>query len=154
MTQEGPIATLQRSRQLQRFSFQLTTALRRLTMENLTKNLPQIIGPRTATGLAVLAGYLVLVRKLRNLRRHRKHAEYPYKTREDFSKMTAEDACAIVVYCMTLEFPFTSEKALQFALFKYGLVHLTSVVTTYADIDVGRTVYRPSRNCCARRNSS
>ena len=89
------------------------------TMESITR-LFHILGPRATTGLAVLAGYLLLVRKLRHLRRDREHAAYPYKTRDDLSKMTAEHAWAIVKYCMTLEFPFMSEKALAFALFKYG----------------------------------
>lgn len=34
--------------------------------------------------------------------------------------MTTEHAWEITRYVMTLEFPFMSEKALQFALFKYG----------------------------------
>jgi hypothetical protein len=98
-----------------------------LAMESVSERLPQILGPRATTGLAVLAGYLLLIRKIRHLRRDRKHAEFPYKTREDFSKMTGEDAWAIVKYCMSLEFPFMSEKALSFALFKYGSLVRTTL---------------------------
>ncbi|KAF2804935.1 uncharacterized protein BDZ99DRAFT_467159 [Mytilinidion resinicola] len=51
-----------------------------------------------------------------------KHAKYPYKTRESYSKMTATDAYEIGKYVFSLEFPFTSEKAAQFALFRtYGV---------------------------------
>jgi hypothetical protein len=122
-------------------------------MESVT-SLPQILGPRATTGLAVLAGYLLLVRKLRYLRRDRKHAEYPYKTREDFAKMTAEDAWGIVKYIMSLEFPFMSEKALSFALFKYGsLVRPILAADVDADMSAELTAYQPSRNSCVRLNS-
>ena len=76
------------------------------------------LGPRTTAGLAVLVTYIALCRGLRYMRRDRKHAQYPYKTREDFRKMTAEDAFEIVRYVQGLEFPFLAEKALAFALFK------------------------------------
>jgi hypothetical protein len=59
-----------------------------------------------------------LCRGLRFVRREEKHALFPYKTREDFKKMTTEDAFEIVRYVQGLEFPFLSGKALAFALFK------------------------------------
>ena len=52
------------------------------------------------------------------MRRDRKHAQLPYKTREVFKNMTAEDAFEVVRYVQGLEFPFLAEKALAFALFK------------------------------------
>lgn len=88
-------------------------------MENVVKTLRQTLGSRATTALSVLTCYLLLCRSLRYLRKNRKHAQYPYKTREDFSKMTAEHAWEIVRYCMALEFPLISSKALAFALFRY-----------------------------------
>lgn len=78
----------------------------------------QSLGSTTATGLAVFVGYATLCRSLRYLRKNQKHAQTPYKTREDFKNMTAEDAFQIAKYVQTLEFPFTTVKALSFALFK------------------------------------
>ncbi|ORY07774.1 hypothetical protein BCR34DRAFT_16984 [Clohesyomyces aquaticus] len=80
-------------------------------------------------GLVSLTGYILLCRSLRYLRRDRKYAEYPYKTREDFSKMTAQHAWEIVYYLNTLEFPFMIEKALQFALFRtYGIPSISKLL--------------------------
>lgn len=62
---------------------------------------------------------MALCRALRYLRRDRKHAQLPYKTREDFKTMTAEDAWQITRYIQSLEFPWMSGKSLAFALFKY-----------------------------------
>lgn len=76
------------------------------------------IGLRTTAGLAVFVAYVALCRGLRFRRRDRKHAQYPFKTREDFKNMTGEDAFKIVEYVQAIEFPFTSKQALQFALFK------------------------------------
>ena len=78
----------------------------------------KLLASRTSTTLTVLAIYVAACRGMRFLRRDKKHAQYPYKTREDFSKMTAEDAWDINRDVMTLEVPFTTEKALQFALFR------------------------------------
>jgi len=83
-------------------------------MENFTN----VLGTRVTVTISVLIGYIALCRGLRYLRRDKKHAQYPYKTREDFSKMTAEHAFEISDYIMSLEFPFIAEKALQFALFR------------------------------------
>jgi hypothetical protein len=78
----------------------------------------KLLTSRTTTALAVFVAYVSLCRALRFLRRDRKHAQSPYKTREDFKKMTAEDAFQIVNYVQGREFPFISSKALSFALFK------------------------------------
>ena len=72
----------------------------------------------TAVGLAALVVWVSFCRGMRFLRRDTKHAELPYKTREDYKKMTAEDAFEIVKYVQSLEFPFTTGKALAFALFR------------------------------------
>lgn len=76
------------------------------------------LGPRTTAGLAIFATYVAVCRGLRYRRRDKKHAQYPYKTQEDYSKMTGEDAFEIIEYVQGLEFPWLSEKALAFALFK------------------------------------
>lgn len=66
-----------------------------------------------------IACYIALCRGLRYLRRDREHYQRAYKTREDFQKMTAEDAWQIVKYVQSLEFPWITEQALSFALFRY-----------------------------------
>jgi hypothetical protein len=78
----------------------------------------KLFASRTSTTLTVLAIYIAACRGMRFLRRDKKHAQYPYKTIEDFSKMTTEHAWEINRYVMTLEFPFLTEKAIQFALFR------------------------------------
>lgn len=53
---------------------------------------------------------------------NRKHAQYPYKDRASFAKMTMADAQDIQWYLYQVEFPFTTQKALEFALFRtYGI---------------------------------
>ncbi|KAF2182243.1 hypothetical protein K469DRAFT_637108 [Zopfia rhizophila CBS 207.26] len=80
-------------------------------------------------GFVALSSYLLLCRGLRYLRRDGKHAQYPYKSREDFSKMTAQHAFEITKYTISLEFPFTIEKALQFALFRtYGIPTISKLL--------------------------
>lgn len=77
------------------------------------------VPPWTTAVVGVFAGYVALCKGLRYLRRDQQHSQRPYKTREDFQKMTAEDAWQIIKYVLSLEFPFTAKKALEFALFKY-----------------------------------
>jgi hypothetical protein len=69
--------------------------------------------------LVGVAGYTLLCRILRYRRVNQKHAEYPYKTRESFAKMTNQHAYEIQKYLYTLEFPMVLEQALSFALFRY-----------------------------------
>lgn len=80
--------------------------------------LAQIFSSQASTGLVVLVAYVSLSRGFRYWRRDKKHAQYPYKTREDFKDMTAEDAFKIMQYVQSLEFPLISTKALAFALFR------------------------------------
>jgi hypothetical protein len=92
-------------------------------------------GPLATTVVGVLTGYVALCTALRYQRRDKKHAEMPYKTREDFKNMTGDDAWMIVQYIMSLEFPFLSEKALSFALFKYALLgHISVFLLTCQDL--------------------
>jgi hypothetical protein len=65
-----------------------------------------------------LTGYFALCRLLRYHARDRKAAQYPYKTKDDFKNMTTKHAWEIQRWLYYTEFPFTAEKALQFALFR------------------------------------
>jgi hypothetical protein len=77
-----------------------------------------MLGLHVSTGLAALVAYVTLCRGFRYWRRDQKHVQFSYKTREDFKKMTAEDAFQIMKYVYSLEFPFVAGKALAFALFR------------------------------------
>ena len=78
--------------------------------------------------LAILA-YLLLCRLLRYAWMYRKHAQYPYKDRASFAKMTMTDAQDIQWYLYQLEFPFTTQKALEFALFRtYGIPAISKLL--------------------------
>ncbi|KAE8154458.1 67 kDa myosin-cross-reactive antigen family protein [Aspergillus avenaceus] len=85
---------------------------------------------RIAVVAAIIATYLVLVaclrfRRLRNL--YRKY--HQYSTREGMAKMTEHDAWAIQTQLLQLEFPATSLKALQFALFRtYGIPSISRLL--------------------------
>jgi hypothetical protein len=81
-------------------------------------NITQSLASSTAVGVAALIVWVSFCRGMRFLRRDTKHAQYPYKTREDYKKMTADDAFEILKYVQSLEVPFTAGKALAFALFR------------------------------------
>ncbi|KAL5116727.1 hypothetical protein ACEQ8H_005339 [Pleosporales sp. CAS-2024a] len=88
-----------------------------------------ILGLRASTGLALLVAYVTFCRGSRFWRRDKKHAAYPYVTREDLKKMNTEDAFEIVKYVQGLEFPFISNKALSFALFRtYGIPSISKLL--------------------------
>lgn len=74
---------------------------------------------RVAATVGLITCYVAMCRGLRYLRRDTEQSQRAYKSREDFQKMTAEDAWEIVKYVQGLEFPWISKKALSFALFKY-----------------------------------
>jgi len=79
--------------------------------------------------LVGLIGYVGLCRLLRYNVRDGLYAKYPYKTKADLRKMTNQEAWAIQRRLMATEFPFTHEKALQFALFKtYGIPTMSSLL--------------------------
>ena len=63
-------------------------------------------------------GWLALVRLLRYQRRNQKQRQYAYKTHADMKNMTATHAFEIQKYLYDVEFPFTTQKALEFALFR------------------------------------
>lgn len=93
-----------------------TAALEKLPVEKLREIVKD--APVWKLGLGAGLSYLALVRLLRYRRQHAVARKYPYKTREDFAKMTANDAQAIMRSIFECEFPFIGEKALQFALFR------------------------------------
>lgn len=78
----------------------------------------QDLSPTTQAGVGLFVCYVALCRGLRYVRRNQRHARSPYKTREDFKKMTGEDAWEIVKYVQGMEFPWMTGKALSFALFR------------------------------------
>ncbi|KAE9987389.1 hypothetical protein EG327_003835 [Venturia inaequalis] len=79
--------------------------------------------------LLSIVGYVYLCRVLRYRRLQQKHALYPYKNREDFAKMTNQHAYEIQKYLFGVEFPFTMQKALEFALFRtYGIPSISSLL--------------------------
>ncbi|TID21333.1 hypothetical protein E6O75_ATG04728 [Venturia nashicola] len=78
--------------------------------------------------LSVL-GYVYLCRVLRYRRLQQKEALYPYKTREDYANMTNQHAYEIQKYLFSVEFPFTTQKALEFALFRtYGIPSISKLL--------------------------
>ncbi|PYI04552.1 67 kDa myosin-cross-reactive antigen family protein [Aspergillus sclerotiicarbonarius CBS 121057] len=80
--------------------------------------------------LTLLLSYLLLVsalrfQRVRQLRRQYSH----YATRASLAQMTDHDAWAIQKNILQLEFPATSIKALQFALFRtYGIPTISSLL--------------------------
>jgi len=77
----------------------------------------------------LIVTYLLLVRLLRYRGLRRIQREYNYRTRSSLATMTNDDAWNIQKYIMEQEFPFTSEKALQFALFRtYGIPSISKLL--------------------------
>src|SRR2546430_8033284 len=89
---------------------------------------PNLLAGYQSIPLAVLA-YLLLCRLLRYAWMSRKHAQYRYNDRASFAKMTMTDAQDIQWYLYQLEFPFTTQKALEFALFRtYGIPTISKLL--------------------------
>jgi hypothetical protein len=76
------------------------------------------LATKTMVFIGVLVCYIALRRSLRYLRRNTRHASSPYRTREDFKKMTAEHVFERAYYVQGLEFPWTTGKTLSFVLFR------------------------------------
>ena len=73
--------------------------------------------------------YLTLVAFCRNVRLRSTLSKYPYSTRTSLASMTNEDAYLIQQSLTELEFPFTLEKSLQFALFRtYGIPTISKLL--------------------------
>jgi hypothetical protein len=73
-----------------------------------------------------LFAYAVVVRLLRYRTREELWLKYPYKTRGSFKNMTNSEAFEIQRKIASQEFPFTYEKSLQFALFRFVIFFSTS----------------------------
>ncbi|KAJ8117597.1 hypothetical protein OPT61_g1236 [Boeremia exigua] len=88
-----------------------------------------VLNLRIALIVAAAAGYVALCRLLRYARRNKEHSRRPYQTREDFKKMTGEDAWQIVNYVQSCEFPWSTRMALSFALFRtYGIPTISKLL--------------------------
>lgn len=84
--------------------------------------------------------YLVIVALLRHQRLRQTLKAFPYNTRSSFSSMTDADAAQIQLVLSELEFPFTFEKALQFALFRtYGIPSISKLLVATAQFSDMKT---------------
>lgn len=90
--------------------------------------LPPLAFPPYLLPLLCLS-YLTLVAFFRNRRLRSTLIKHPYITRTSFASMTNEDAYLIQREVGELEFPFTFEKSLQFALFRtYGIPTISKLL--------------------------
>ncbi|KAL8917020.1 MAG: hypothetical protein Q9172_006015 [Xanthocarpia lactea] len=77
----------------------------------------------------ILLVYPLLVALLRYDRLRSIRKTYGYTTRRSFARMTDDDATEIQIAISQLEFPFTTQKALQFALFRtYGIPSISKLL--------------------------
>ncbi|GAB7350864.1 hypothetical protein MBLNU459_g1388t1 [Dothideomycetes sp. NU459] len=84
---------------------------------------PEILVP-------ILIIYVFAANALRFRRMKQKHRDFNYPNRDSLASMTVDDAQKIQLYLLKFEFPFTTEKALQFALFRtYGIPTISKVLT-------------------------
>lgn len=116
------------------------------SMENSTEILLDTKHPFTASTLStghpfhyylipLLLTYLVTVRVFRNAHLRATTRAFPYPTQRRFASMTDEDAYRIQQVVAELEFPFTFEKALQFALFRtYGIPSISSLLVATSQL--------------------
>ena len=73
--------------------------------------------------------YICVSNMIRFLRMRKMHSEFGYTTRGSLAKMSIGDAQKIQKYLFRLEFPFTTQKALEFALFRtYGIPSISSLL--------------------------
>ena len=88
--------------------------------------------------------YPLVCALLRNDRLRTMYETFPYTTRSSFASMTDDDAQQIQQIAAELEFPFTFEKALQFALFRsYG-------IPTVAKLLVATSQFSEPSTACKR----
>lgn len=111
----------------------MTTSTLHSNMGNSTVSEPLLSSPKpislSTLSLSLFLLYLTLVFLLRHQRLRRTLSTYPYPTRSSFSTMTNPDAFRIQQTIGELEFPFTFEKALQFALFRtYGIPSISKLL--------------------------
>lgn len=90
--------------------------------------------------LVPLILYLLLVALLRNHRLRQTLEQFPYTNRKSLSSMTNEDAFYIQQTLAELEFPFTFEKALQFALFRtYAIPSISKLLVQTGEFSEAAT---------------
>lgn len=94
--------------------------------------------------IVLLILYPLVCALLRNDRLRTLFETFPYTTRASFASMTDNDAQQIQQVSAELEFPFTFEKALQFALFRsYG-------IPTIAKLLVATSQFSEPSTACKR----
>ena len=94
--------------------------------------------------ILLLILYPLVCTLLRNHRLRTTYKTFPYTTRASFASMTETDAQQIGQIAAELEFPFTYEKALQFALFRsYG-------IPTIAKLLVATSQFSEPSTACKR----
>lgn len=85
--------------------------------------------------LVLLLAYPLLVSFLRYDRLRTTRERFGYTTRRSFAQMTDNDAFEIQAIIAQLEFPFTFQKALQFALFRtYGIPSISRLLDTTSQL--------------------
>ncbi|KAH7028366.1 hypothetical protein B0J12DRAFT_714139 [Macrophomina phaseolina] len=100
--------------------------------------------PKLAIGGSALLAYTLLCRALRYQRMRRMRSKYSYRTWDDMAQMTNEEAYEIQKELMQCEFPFTMNKALQFALFRtYGIPTISKLLVQTKQLSDVR--YAPRR---------
>ncbi|KAL6718062.1 hypothetical protein ACLMJK_004147 [Lecanora helva] len=102
---------------------------RNITEEKIQPSQLEAIGFSPIFVLFPIILYLLLVFIFRHHRLRQLLEDYPYTTRRSLRDMTNEDAFFIQQIIGELEFPFTFEKALQFALFRtYGIPSISKLL--------------------------
>lgn len=90
--------------------------------------------------LLILLIYPILTALLRRDRLRTTLVTFPYTNRSSFASMTDNDAFEIQRIIGELEFPFTFEKALQFALFRtYGIPHVSKLLVATSQFSDEKT---------------
>ncbi|KAF2088755.1 hypothetical protein K490DRAFT_72476 [Saccharata proteae CBS 121410] len=85
--------------------------------------------------LTIILAYVLLCSLLRHRRVRQALSKYGYVNRDHLKHMTAQQAFEIQQTIFQYEFPFTTEKALQFALFRtYGIPTISSLLTKTAQL--------------------
>ena len=85
--------------------------------------------------ILIILLYLLITGFLRNQRLRANRSKFPYPTQRSFASMSVEDAYRIQQTIAELEFPFTFEKALQFALFRtYGIPSVSKLLNATSEL--------------------
>ena len=91
-------------------------------------------GPQYAILLSIVL-YLLTIALLRKHRLRSLLETFPYTSRRSFASMTLEHAFHIQLSISTLEFPFTFQKAMQFALFRtYGIPTISKLLVQTSEL--------------------